>query len=502
MQRLDLQAINLFKNIYLYMGSISCTLRKTGLIALFFSYSTLSYGQQTSSSGTGQRPLAPIKTPVSLRSDVLVEKVMDIGKLGVRLLKNEKTGEFWYSTFDGNVFKISNFDTPKATEHQVFSADDHGITRLQGAAFLNNTLFLCGNISANGGKGTKGRMVKYDLSKSKPQLTEVFNTVEYGTNATTFDHGWNALVISKDKKFIYVNSGARTDHGEVQDNKGAYPDARDNALTANVFRFPVNAENILLTTDEAKLKADGYLYAQGIRNAYDMTFDGKGNLFGVVHSGDYDQSEEMFWIRQGHHYGFPWQMSGIENPQQYPTWVPDPAKDPFISPGAHAWVVKYFRNDPNFPKIPDGVKFSAGVQNLGPDANEYRDIATGKIVDGDITGKAVSTFNAHSVPLGLVFDTKNALSNEFSGDGFVFRYGGGSDRPGTNLLRKTGKDLMHLDMSYNAAADNYYMKTTTIVNNFNAPVDAIMIDNKIYVMEHGTANSEGGRIWKITLPKK
>jgi hypothetical protein len=46
------------------------------------------------------------------------------------------------------------------------------------------------------------------------------------------------------------------------------------------------------------------------------------------------------------------------------------------------------------------------------------------------------------------------------------------------------------------------MKTTTIVNNFNAPVDAIMIDNKIYVMEHGTANSEGGRIWKITLPKK
>ena len=72
------------------MGTISCTLRKTGLLALFFSYSSLSYGQQTSSSGTGQRPLAPIKTPVSLRSDIQVEKVMDIGKLGVRFLKNEK----------------------------------------------------------------------------------------------------------------------------------------------------------------------------------------------------------------------------------------------------------------------------------------------------------------------------------------------------------------------------------------------------------------------------
>ena len=76
------------------MGTIRCTLRKTGLIALFFSYSTLSFGQQPSSSGTGQRLLAPIKTPASLRADIQVEKVMDIGQLGVRLLKNEKTGEF------------------------------------------------------------------------------------------------------------------------------------------------------------------------------------------------------------------------------------------------------------------------------------------------------------------------------------------------------------------------------------------------------------------------
>ncbi|HQS04348.1 MAG TPA: hypothetical protein PLT16_01770, partial [Daejeonella sp.] len=207
--------------------------------------------------------------------------------------------EFWYSTFDGNVFRISDFDTPEAKEHKVFSAEDHGITRLQGAAFLGNTLFLCGNISVNEGKGTKGRMVKYELSGSKPVMKEVFNTVEYGTNATTFDHGWNALVVSPDKKFIYVNSGARTDHGEVQDNKGAYPNARDNALTANVFRIPVNAENLLLGTDAAKLKADGYLYAEGIRNAYDMTFDRKGNLFGVVNSGDYDQSEERFPMANG-----------------------------------------------------------------------------------------------------------------------------------------------------------------------------------------------------------
>jgi hypothetical protein len=48
----------------------------------------------------------------------------------------------------------------------------------------------------------------------------------------------NALAVSPDGKFIFVNSGARTDHGEVQDNGGLYPNARDNALTSKIFRFP------------------------------------------------------------------------------------------------------------------------------------------------------------------------------------------------------------------------------------------------------------------------
>lgn len=59
-----------------------------------------------------------------------------------------------------------------------------------------------------------------------------------------------------------------------------------------------------------------------------------------------------------------------------------------------------------------------------------------------------------------------------------------------------------LDISFGDSADNFYMKTTTIVSNFNDPMGIIMVDNKIYIMEHGTANSEGGRIWRITLPIK
>ncbi len=470
--------------LYFYGCSLSLTLLLSGGLA--------------SNVAAQGRPAPPVNTPVALRPDITIERVMDIGPLGVRLLRNEVTGDFWYTTFDGNVFRITNFDTPEAKTEKVFSAEDHAITRLQGAAFLGNTMFLCGNISVNDGKGTKGRMVRYNLDEASPKLVEVFNTVEYGTNATTFDHGWNALEISPDQKYIYVNTGARTDHGEVQDNRGAYPNARDNALTAKVFRFPVDTENLLLEDDEAALKAKGYIFAEGIRNAYDMAFDGKGHLFGVVNSGDYDHSEDMFWIREGHHYGFPWIMGGIENPQQHPEWVPDPDRDPLIGKTSHAWIVKYFHNDPNFPKRPEGVTFTGGVLNIGPDANEYR-AYSGHVLDGDTTGVAISTFNAHSSPLALFFDKENALSEDLKGDGFVIRYAGGGRAGRMDPLRAQGKDLLHLKLSYNKLLDNYIVQTTRIVDGFNSPTDAVLVGNVAYIIEYA-ANTDG-RIWKITLPK-
>ena len=242
-------------------------------------------------------------------------------------------------------------------------------------------------------------MVRFDIDTAGAKnMTVVFTTVMYGSNKTIYDHGWNALAISPDQKYIYVNSGARTDHGEVQDNGGLYPGARDNALTSKIFRFPVEAKDLHLTDDLQKLKADGYIYAEGVRNCYDMAIDPSGNLFAVSNSSDYDNPEDMFWVRQGRHYGFPWVMGGIENPQQYKDWKPDPETDPFINPFSHSWQVKYFHNDTTFPKIPDTLRFTPGVQNLGPDANEYRG-HSGHVLDGDVTRVPVSTFTPHCSPL-------------------------------------------------------------------------------------------------------
>lgn len=451
------------------------------------------------------------KTPVALRNDITIEEYMKVEPEAVRIIRHPLTGEIYYTTFFGDVIKIVEVNG-KPESKKIFSVEDHGIPRLQGAAFNGNTLFLAGNVSVNNNKGNKGRMVRYEMKSgvatpdvAKPEMTVVFNTVEYGANKTTFDHGWNALEISPDKKFIYVNTGARTDHGEVQDNGGEYPNARDNALTANIFRIPIKSKDLVLTTDVAQMKKEGYLFAEGIRNAYDMAFDAKGNLFAVSNSGDYDHPEDMFWVREGHHYGFPWIMGGIDNPQQFPDYQPDPEKDPFLSKFAFAWLMKYFHNDPNFPKRPEGVKFTPAVQNLGPDANEYRDRKTGIVMDGDTTGVTVGTFNAHSSPLGLFFDNDKALAKDLAGDGFVIRYTGGPRNGVANPspLRRQGKDLLHLEMSYDKPADNYKIKTTRIVDNFTSPTDALLVGNTLYVIEYGGkqgGNKAGGSIWKITLP--
>jgi glucose/arabinose dehydrogenase len=142
------------------------------------------------------------------------------------------------------------------------------------------------------------------------------------------------------------------------------------------------------------------------------------------------------------------------------------------------------------------VKFSPGVQNLGPDANEYRG-HSGKILDGDNTGLTTSTFTPHSSPLGLVFDTKNALSRDFKGDGFVLRNSLGSRSGMMKPFTNEGRDLLHLKLTYDKGSDNYFVKTTRIMDSFNNPTDAVLVGNELYVIEY---DAREGSIWKITLP--
>jgi hypothetical protein len=136
------------------------------------------------------------------------------------------------------------------------------------------------------------------------------------------------------------------------------------------------------------------------------------------------------------------------------------------------------------------------VQNVGPDANEYRG-HSGNVLDGDVTGVTVSTFTPHCSPLALFFDNKKVLLDEFKGDGFVMRYSLGARGNMMRQFTMQGSDLLHLKLTYDAATDNYFVKTTRVVDNFVEPVDAIMIGSDVFIIEYG---GKQGQIWKVSLP--
>ena len=89
-----------------------------------------------------------------------------------------------------------------------------------------------------------------------------------------------ALAVSPDNQCLFVNSGSRTDHGEVQSTNNRFPDLRETDLTAVILRLPTNSRDLKLPNDRSALKAKGLLFAEGLRNAYDLAFAPNGDLFG------------------------------------------------------------------------------------------------------------------------------------------------------------------------------------------------------------------------------
>ena len=77
------------------------------------------------------------------------------------------------------------------------------------------------------------------------------------------------------------------------------------------------------------------------------------------------------------------------------------------------------------------------------------------------------------------------------------RYTRGSRASMMKAFTNEGSDLLHLELTYDSAMDNYFVRTRRIVEGFNEPVDAILIGNEVYVIEYA---GDKGNIWKIKLP--
>ena len=186
--------------------------------------------------------------------------------------------------------------------------------------------------------------------------------------------------------------------------------------------------------------------AEGIRNTFSLAYSANGDLFGVENSDDRDDPDEMNWIREGHHYGFPWNIGGDVTPQQFPGY--DPHNDPLLSPnawgGGNGMLYQTYSNDSTYPAPPDSITFTAPILNFGPDADNFRDTTNGNIKDASETGESLGTFSPHSSPDGIVFDQDSILAGDLKGGALVVRINSGGLLA---ALGDSGNDLLLVELT-------------------------------------------------------
>jgi hypothetical protein len=265
-------------------------------------------------------------------------------------------------------------------------------------------------------------------------------------------------------------------------------------LTSIILRLPTAAIDLVLPDDREELRGAGSLFAEGVRNTFDLAFSPDGDLFGPDNGPDRDMPDELNWLREGQHYGFPWRMGAEDNPQQFEDYAP--ATDLLLDARYTAVRNGHYHNDPGFPPAPP-IVFADPVINLGPDADRFRDPVAGAVLSASDLGLTLSTFTAHRSPLGIVFDTAGVLNAPYHRGGFVLSWtrGDPDGESRSGPFRDASEDLLHLDLA-KLGTTNYQARVTRLVGGFRNPIDAEIVGNRIYVIEWS-----GNRgLWEIAFP--
>jgi len=423
--------------------------------------------------------------PCATRADIAIRKVLDASSPVVRIAVDPTSHDIHYMDLAGDIFRLQGDQGVLA--HSGVDVAGGGVA--EGMAFgPDGTLYVVANV-------TNGVTFQAIIRAGVPDgaggrtWSTLATTDPIPESNTAFDHHYNGIAASPDGQYVFVNAGSRTDHGELQEVEGMFPGMREVPLTSAIFRIPAAASGTVLVNDESALVSGGYLFADGFRNAFDPEFSPSGVLMAGDNGPDADYPEELNIIRQGAHYGFPWRLSDIDNPQRSPTY--DPASDRLLTPGFFGVDQGFYVNDPTFP-APPAVTFVDPLRNVGPDGVVFRDPTTGLERNAASEGHTLGTFTPHRVPVGLAFDRGGVLCGDLAGSLFVLSFG--ADTPTT--LSDAGRDLMAIHF----IGDNE-ITSSRLVSGFVGPVDEVLVGDKLYVVDLDLYADVPSSIWEIALPR-
>ncbi len=429
--------------------------------------------------------------PKTARSDIMVKQAAVVGQNTVRIKRDPASGNLYILENNGIIQRVNWTTGGSAVLTTVYQTSDHGLNAPLGMIIgTDGTMYLVGNDSTGQfGTATIVKGVPDTAGSEHRTWSVIAHTVAY-PYGNIYNHRMSGIVLNKQGDSIYVNSGAATDHGEMH---GGF---REVGLTSIILRLPVNGQNILLQNDRQWLRSNGFLFAEGIRNTFDLTYGPNGDLFGPDNSDDRDDPDEFNMLEQGHHYGFPWRIGGNNTPQQYADY--NPHTDPLLSP--YAWgggsLYTTYSNDPTYPPRPDSITFTEPIPNAGPDADKFRDTTTGAVLDASNISRTVSTFTPHRSVDGIVFDNDSLLAGNLKGGAFVISF---SNSGLITALGDTSQDLICIALT--KLNGQYTAHMTRLVSGLNSPLGIEKVGNILYVVETGLqGNNNSPKLWVITLP--
>lgn len=442
----------------------------------------------------------PAQMPYPLEPGFQIDSVMVTHPNPNRLAWDPITAALYYCLPGGDVYRISMPNGQPATETLVATMTDHGIQHPQGLHFRDSVMYISGHTVGSPGFVT-ARITKGML---QPNGNRTWATVVQTQAHPASNHPFTSVISDPQGAYLYWASGARTMIGNVWSDNGIHPGYREGPYNTRIYKIPIGAVGLTLPDDSVALDSSGYVHCMGVRNAYAMAFDGAGELFAIDNSGERDDPEELNWIQQGRHYGFPWKMGDHWNPLMNPNY--DVNADPLVNHLCGGYTQGLFAADPSFP-TPPNVVFEDPIRNFGPDAVYFRDSITGTVHNTYDIGGWQRSFTAHRSPLGLLFDRDSLFGGQFAGAGYCLSFMPGGDSTGMSPLVPWGtpgpfvdpaQDLLKLDITWDIGLGEYVMQSRRIVAGIYLPVDAAQVGNDLYVLEQ----RGGGRsnLWRIGFP--
>lgn len=203
--------------------------------------------------------------------------------------------------------------------------------------------------------------------------------------------GWhqaNGIAFGPDG-YGYVPLGALSDHGERQP---LHP------LEASILRFDPAGGDI-------------QVYARGLRNTFDIAWDGSGRLFGADNMPDHGPPEEFNRIEAGAHHGFPYY--GCQ------TCTPTPADLEIVQPlhellahsaptGVTAYLHEQFPGYYNnlFLALWSAFPGAQKIVRFGPNGQGMTDFATGFAAPVDVTVGPQGSLFAVDWATGIIFEIR------------------------------------------------------------------------------------------------